>query len=48
MVVDPAQVEPLKIKELHYVELQDLVSLPFPASIKQKVKAAAEQWKQIS
>ena len=37
-MLDVSHVEPLVGKELHYIELEDAMSLPFPPAVKKKLK----------
>jgi hypothetical protein len=40
LIIDASFVPPLRIKELHYIELTDVMSFPFPPSIKENLQEA--------
>lgn len=37
-MLDVAQVEPLLVAELHYIEVEDIMSIPFPPAVKKRLK----------
>jgi hypothetical protein len=38
LIIDTSYLPPLRIKDLHYIELSDVASFPFPSSIKENLQ----------
>lgn len=45
LIVDAAVVSALRIESLHFVELQDVLTMSFPASVKDLLAEAGEEWR---
>jgi len=38
LLLDSSQLKPLMMKELHYVEVEDVLTLPFPRTIRERLE----------